>query len=129
MNITSRLKALSRGRLLVFAIVITVMAAVPLLACAFARSTAANLTVVNNSSSWTIQHLYLSPVDQDNWGPDQLNGAAINPGSSHSLGLACSSSIKVITEDQNGCFLYQTVSCGENSTWTVTDSATPNCGH
>jgi hypothetical protein len=37
--------------------------------------------------------------------------------------------IKAIAEDQNGCFLYQTVACGADSKWTITNDATPDCGN
>ena len=124
------LKTIPAKRLVVFLIVILVIAGLPLLACAFGRSPASvNITIVNNSN-WTFHHLYLSPVEQNNWGPDQLNGAIIGSRSSYTLSnAACdSSNIKVITEDQNGCFLYKTVSCSENTTWTVTNAATPDCG-
>lgn len=116
--------------LVTFTIVMAVVAGLPLLACAFARSSpSVNITIVNNSNL-TFHHLYLSAVDRDNWGPDQLNGSTIGPTGSHTLSnVSCEgSSIKVIAEDQNGCFLYQVVSCAENSTWTVTNSATPDCG-
>jgi hypothetical protein len=109
---------------------IGILAAVPLLSGAH-PPTATNITVVNNSSR-EIRHLYLSPVNQDKWGPDQLGGSIIGSGGgSYTLSnVACSqSSIKVIAEDQNGCFLYQTVSCGGSATWTITTDATPDCGN
>jgi hypothetical protein len=111
-------------------ILIGILAAVPLLSGAHPPA-ATSITVVNNSSR-EIRHLYLSPVNQDNWGPDQLGGSMIGSGGgSYTLSnVACSqSSIKVIAEDQNGCFLYQTVSCGGSSTWTITNDATPDCGN
>ena len=116
-----------------FAIVLTlfgILATVPLLSSA--RTTATmSITVVNNSSR-DIRHVYLSPSNQDNWGPDQLGGAMIAAGGgSYTLNdVACSQNdIKVIAEDQNGCFLYQIVSCGQDATWTITNAATPDCGN
>jgi hypothetical protein len=116
-----------------FAIVLTVigiLATVPLLLGARTLATT-SITVVNNSSR-QIRHLYLSPSNQDNWGPDQLGGSMIGSGGgSYTLSnVACSQAdIKVITEDQNGCFLYQIVACGQNATWTITNEATPDCGN
>jgi len=105
-----------------------IMACAPLISRAYAPTTA--VTIVNNSTS-EIRHVYLSPADQDNWGPDQLVNSVIPSGGSFALSdVACSaSSIKVITEDQSGCFLYKVVTCSEATTWTITNEATPDCGH
>jgi len=111
-------------------ILLGIFAAAPLLSGAHAPA-ATSITVVNNSSR-QIRHLYLSPANQDNWGPDQLGGSMIGSGGgSYTLSdVSCSqSNIKVIAEDQNGCFLYQIVSCGGSSTWTITENATPDCGN
>jgi hypothetical protein len=110
-------------------LVIGILAAVPFLSGAHAPATT-SITIVNNSSR-VIRHVYLSPSNQDNWGSDQLYGAAISSGGgSYTLSnVSCDqANIKVITEDQSGCFLYQIVSCGESSTWTITNDATPDCG-
>lgn len=116
-------------RFMIVLLVVLVIAGLPLLACAFGRSrSTVSVTIVNNSNL-QFRHAYLSPVNGNNWGPDQLNGSPIGPGSSRSLSLSCDgSSIKVVLEDQNGCFLYKTVSCSEDTTWTVANDAAPDCG-
>ena len=122
-------KSSATNRLAIILIVIGILAAVPFLAGARAPATT-NITIVNNSSR-EIRHVYLSPSNQNNWGPDQLNGMVISSGGgSHTLSnVSCDqTSIKVITEDQNGCFLYKIVACGDSSTWTITNDATPDCG-
>ncbi len=88
------------------------------------------ITVVNNSGL-EIRHLYLSPADQDNWGPDQLGNSTIASGSSFALNdVACpQGNIKVIAEDLNGCFFYKTISCTDSVTWTIGADATPDCGN
>ncbi len=109
-------------------VLIGVLGCAPLPSNAHAPVTA--ITIVNNSSR-EIRHLYLSPSNQDNWGPDQLGGTAISPGGgSYTLSnVSCDqANIKVITEDQNGCFLYNIVACGDSATWTITNDATPDCG-
>lgn len=90
------------------------------------RSQASNITVVNNSSR-EIRHLYLSPPDSNNWGPDQLHDAAITPSSSFTL-TCDQASIKVIAEDQDGCFIYQVVSCSNDTSWTITNDSARDCG-
>jgi hypothetical protein len=100
----------------------------PLLSKAHASATA--ITIVNNSSR-EIRHVYLSPPEQNNWGPDQLGSSVIAAGGgSVTISATCNgSNIKVITEDQNGCFLYQVVVCNDNATWTITNDAVPDCGN
>ncbi len=94
-----------------------------------AHPAATTVTIVNNSAA-EVRHVYFSPTNSDNWGPDQLNGATIYQNGSHTLSVSCDqASIKVIAEDKNGCFLYQVVSCGENSTWTIPSNAAPDCGN
>jgi hypothetical protein len=108
-------------------VMFSVVAAAPLFTSACRPST--SITVTNNSNR-EIRHIYFSPTDQENWGPDQLNGSSIAPGGSRTVNeAACSSgSIKVIAEDQNGCFLYQVVSCGADSSWSISNDAVPDCG-
>ena len=95
------------------------------------RTPSASVTINNNSSSLEIRHVYLSHTDKDDWGGDQLGETPITPGHSRTLNnVSCDSAeIKVIGEDQNGCFLYQIVACGSNATWTISNGATPDCGN
>ncbi len=95
-----------------------------------ANAPAGNISVTNNSSR-SISHIYLSAPDNDNWGPDQLNDNALAPGASVTINNAsCNqSTIKVVAEDQEGCFVSAVIQCGENSSWTITNDTTPNCGN
>jgi len=88
-----------------------------------------DITVTNNSQR-TVARLYLAAGDPNNWGPDQLNGSTIPSGGSFALnGVACNgSTVRVIAEDQNGCFVYNNASCQANQTWEITSAATPDCG-
>ena len=89
------------------------------------------ITIVNNSSR-EIRHVYLSAPDQNNWGSDQLVNSVIAPnGGSFTISDAScgGASVKVIAEDQEGCFSYQVVSCSENSSWTITNSTARDCGN
>jgi hypothetical protein len=94
------------------------------------RAPSTSITITNNRTL-EIRHVYLSHVDQDDWSADQLNDSSIAPGGSTTLSnVSCDqANIKVIAEDQNGCFLYKVVACGENTTWTITNDATPDCGN
>jgi hypothetical protein len=95
-----------------------------------ARPATISVTIVNNSSL-EIRHIFLSPADQDSWGPDQLDGATVSAGSSYTLdNVSCDGAgVKVIIEDKNGCFLTHTSSCAGNDSWTITNTTPPDCGN
>jgi hypothetical protein len=129
MRITLRKLSPLFTSLVVLGVFVGMMVCGPLLSLAHAPSTA--ITVVNNSSR-EIRHLYLSDPNQNNWGPDQLVNSVISPdgGSFTISNVSCGgSSIKVIAEDHEGCFLYQVVTCSENASWAITNEATRDCGN
>lgn len=114
--------------LFLFLVLVGLAGAAPLFSSACRPAT--SVVIINNTTGLEIRRLYLSGSD-NNWGPDLLNGSVISAGSTYTQNnLTCGgTSVKVIAEDQNGCFLYQTVACGENSTWTITNDAAPDCGN
>lgn len=102
------------------------------LAATAPRSTATapslSITVVNNSER-AIRNLYLSPANNDNWGTDQLDGSSINPGASRTLSVSWDqSTVKLVAEDQDGCFLTTTIEASGSPTWTITTDTRRNCG-
>jgi len=114
----------------VVSISIAMMVCAPLLSKAHAPLASTSITIVNNSNR-EIRHVYLSPPNQNNWGDDQLGGSVIaaGGGSVTLSDVACNaSSIKVIAEDNEGCFLYNTVACSQAATWTITNDAARDCG-
>src|SRR5712692_57857 len=103
----------SLRRLITFCIAFGALAIVPLLSRA-QPSTSVN--IVNNSSR-EIRHVYLSHVNADDWSRNQLaDDAVISPGQSFTLSdVACDQQqVKVIGEDQDGCFISTVVNCGGN---------------
>jgi hypothetical protein len=115
--------------LVVLGVFVGMMVGGPLLSKAYVPTTA--ITIVNNSNR-EIRHVYLSPPDQNNWGSDQLGSSVIsaNGGSVTLSNVSCGgASIKVIAEDQDGCFAYQVVSCSEGASWTITNETTRDCGN
>ena len=129
MRITLRNSSPLSTSLLLLAVFFGIMVCAPLLSTAHVPTTA--ITIVNNSSR-EIRHVYLSPPDQNNWGSDQLVNSTIpaNGGSVTLSNVSCGgASIKVIAEDQDGCFAYQVVSCSEAATWTITNDTTRDCGN
>ena len=114
--------------LIIICIAVVVFAALPLLSSARTRATSVN--IVNNSSR-AIRNVYISHVDAEDWSSNQLGDAIISPGHSFTLSaVACDSQqVKVIGEDQDGCFVSMVVTCGDNATWTITNDTARDCGN
>ena len=110
-------------------VVFAVVAGMMLLTSAHARPTI-DITITNNSQT-PIRHVYLAPGNPDDWGPNQLGGGGLAPGASVTINsVSCQgSSIRVIAEDENGCFIYHNVTCSGNASWTITNSESPDCGN
>jgi hypothetical protein len=111
-------------------IVILGFALFALAALSIARTSTTSVNIVNNSTG-EIRNVYLSHVNADDWGSNQLpEGSTIAAGQSYNLSnLACDQQqVKVIAEDQDGCFLSTVVTCGSSSTWTITSDTARDCG-
>jgi hypothetical protein len=90
-----------------------------------------SVNIVNNSSR-EIRNVYLSHINTDDWSGNQLSdGTVIAPGQSYNLNnVACDQQqVKVIGEDQDGCFVSTVVNCNESATWTVTNDSARDCGY
>lgn len=120
-------KSHSIYRLAILLAVICVIVLSPLISGAQTQTA----VTITNDSSREIRHVYLAPGGTDDWGPDQLSGTVVGNGESFTLSnISCDANgVKVITEDLNGCFNYNTVSCATATTWTITDASTPDCGN
>jgi hypothetical protein len=112
-------------RFAIFGMVLYALTAPPLMSGA---EPSGSINIVNNSTR-EIRNVYLSPVDSDTWSPNQLGDSVIASGGSFTVNnSACDQQqIKVIAEDQNGCFLSTVVSCGSNATWTITNETSAIC--
>jgi hypothetical protein len=102
------------------------------LACLSWKSNASSVsTAVNlvNNSSKAIRNLYTSQVGSEDWGANILNNTIPAGQSSNLSNITCDSQeLTVIAEDQDGCFLSTVITCGQNSTWTVTNETSRDCG-
>src|SRR5260370_15213832 len=89
-----------------------------LTALSSARTTTTSVNIVNNSNR-EIRNVYLSHVNADDWSSNQLGNATVPAGQSFNLdNVACEQQqVKLIAEDQDGCFASTVVSCGSSATW------------
>jgi hypothetical protein len=109
------------------------LALVALASLSFVTSARTNSTSVNlvNNSSREIRNVYSSHVNADDWSDDLLGEGSIAPSNSATVtGFTCDQDqVKVIAEDQDGCFLSTVVTCGSASTWTITNDTARDCGY
>lgn len=86
---------------------------------------------IKNKSDWEIHHLFLSPVDTDRWGPDQLGNAVISVGGSSDLHkVACGAyDIKIVDEDGDECIIGRADLCAAKEGWVVTNDDLLDCDH
>jgi hypothetical protein len=125
-RLTAILNSRNGFRLMMMATLLCAVGTITFLSAAPAATTA--ITIENNSS-WQIQHLYLSPANDDNWSADQLSGP-ISAGQTVTLNITWNQSVvKLVSEDQDGCFLYNTIDATVDGLWTITNDATRNCGN
>jgi len=94
-----------------------------------ARSSNTISVTITNHSNREIRHVYVAAGDPNNWGPDQLHGSIPAGGSATLSNVGCdATSVRVIAEDNNGCFVYYNAACDANQTWEITDATAPDCG-
>jgi len=110
-------------------VVISCIAMFALAALSSARSITTSVNIANNSNR-EIRNVYLSHVDADDWGANQLGDATIPAGQSMNLNVACDQQqVKVIAEDSEGCFISTVLTCGSSTTWTITNNSARDCGN
>jgi hypothetical protein len=98
-------------------------------AAAQARKERATVTV-QNKSSVTIRHLYLTPQDSDDWGPDQLgdNVLEAKKGAFKLTDIPCDVyDVRLIDDDGNECVVEEIDICGARETWTINDKDLKAC--
>ena len=122
---------LSSGTRFRFLMLVAVLGALSLVTPLSGASSSPPLTItVVNNSAWEIRYLYLSPANDDNWGPDQLNDSAISQGATRTLNVSWDqSTVKLVAEDNDGCFLSTTLAATGSPVWTIPSDAPRNCGN
>lgn len=103
--------------------------AAALLAFAAAAPAQTSTVSLTNESSWTITEMYLSAVDVQDWGPDQLGENMIAPGASYSLhDVPCDVyDVRLVDEDGDVCVVGGVKLCGSDSAWKIGDDDLLDC--
>ncbi len=94
----------------------------------FAADTDAQVRIVNNSS-WDIYNFYISSVDTEEWGPDQLGDDAIASGDSYVFRkIPCDAyDVKIVDEDGDECVVSAIALCAGSESWVIEDDALLEC--
>jgi hypothetical protein len=84
---------------------------------------------IKNTSKWAVHHLYMSPANENEWGPDQLGTNSIAPGETFTLkNIPCDTyDIKVVDEDGDECMIKGEKFCGHEATWDLSDDELLGC--
>lgn len=95
----------------------------------FASVAQAETVTVQNGSSFAIFQFFLSPMDADEWGPDQLRDGVIESGGAFELsGIGCDDyDVKLVDEDGDVCIVAAPDICGEDQTWIIEDDGLLAC--
>jgi hypothetical protein len=107
-------------------------AVVLMLACltvpAAHAGTKADVTVHNNSA-FAIHNFFMSPSDQNHWGPDQLGDDVIGKGAKFTLSqIPCGNyDVKLVDEDGDECVIGDVDICGGADNWTIGDDDLLDC--
>lgn len=111
----------------IICVALIAFASVPFLT--HARATSTSVNIVNNSSR-DVRNAYWSHVDADDWSADLLS-QPIAAGQSYNLSnVTCDGQqVKIIAEDQDGCFASTVITCGQSSSWTITNDTARDCGY
>lgn len=87
-----------------------------------------DVTVVNHSD-WEIHYFYLSPVDDESWGPDQLSKHVIGPDEEFTLThIPCDVyDVKLVDEDGDECVVPEVELCADSDEWVITNDDLLDC--
>ncbi len=85
--------------------------------------------MIENKSDWDIHHLFLSPADDDQWGPDQLGDHVLKSGTSFTLrSIPCDTyDIKVVDDDGDACIIKAIPMCKDHTHWDITNKELAKC--
>lgn len=86
------------------------------------KTKATKIKIVNNSK-WDIDNIYISNVDENEWGNDLLGSDEIlSPGEFIYVYADCYTyDVKLVDEDEIECELYDVDICSGNETWFIGD--------
>lgn len=109
-------------------LVLTLLVMLVAAGVAEARRSDSDVTFVNRTS-WDIYEIYLSAVDESDWGPDQLEEGILETGGTFLLyGIPCDDyDVLLIDEDGDECVVEDVDLCGDSEEWVIRDKDLLEC--
>jgi hypothetical protein len=104
--------------------------ALALLAGASLAAAASAATVeIRNRSDWDIHQFFLSSVEEEEWGPDQLGDDVLESGATFELtGIPCDSyDVKLVDEDGDECVVSAVDICRQDQGWVIDNDDLLSC--
>ena len=94
-----------------------------------AAQAAGNKVVIKNKSDWEIHHLFLSPTENEKWGPDQLGDHVIAPGGTFELhSIPCDAyDVMLVDEDGDECVVPEVDICSGQAGWVISNDDLLEC--
>ncbi len=88
-----------------------------------------NSVIVKNKSDWEIHQFFVSSVDTDKWGPDQLGDKVIGTGETFTLkGIPCDTyDVMLVDEDGDECVVSEVDICNGKEGWIITNDDLLDC--
>jgi hypothetical protein len=102
------------------------IAAALLLATIPARAASVEIA---NQTDWDFHQFFLSPADEDSWGPDQLGDHVLESGTSFELdGIPCDTyDVMLVDEDGDECVVTAVDVCGQDQGWIINNDDLLSC--
>jgi hypothetical protein len=84
---------------------------------------------IRNDSDWAIHELYVSSVDDNDWGSDQLGREVIESGGSFKLhSIPCDDyDVRLVDEDGDVCVVGGVTLCAGRDIWQITNDDLLTC--
>ena len=94
-----------------------------------AAQAAGNKVVIKNKTDWEIHHLFLSPTENEKWGPDQLGDHVIAPGGTFELhSIPCDAyDVMLVDEDGDECVVADVDICNGQAGWVISNDDLLEC--
>ena len=96
--------------------------------CVITTDDDSTLTIANESD-YVIEEIYVTEIDNPEWGPNLLGGTVLFPGESLTVSLYCDVyDAQIVDQDGFVCELYNLDLCFDDAIWVIDNFELATCG-